>query len=580
MKTLKQVNYIFNTKQKFQFLLIFILIWVGALLELLGVGAILPLITVVLDPNIIHKNRYCILVADIFHIETAGEFVILISMGLCIVYIVKNIFLIISKNIQLAYSSEMQQSISVRLMDFYLNQNYLYHVSHNVAELQRNVGGDVGRFFATINLAVNLLVECLTSFLLIITLCVIDFMTTIVIVGILLVAVVTFFVIYKKLQVQYGVTVRRTGAEQGKWLLQSFAGIKEIKVMNKESFFLNNYKRALHESNRATKNATLLSAVPKNIMETICICSLLTATSIRIMQGVELEQMVVTLSAFALAAIRMLPSFNRITEYLGKILFNKASVENVFKDLKEAERMGTEKKEKEADIAKLKLEKEITVQNLEFVYPKTDKKIFDKASISIKKNKSVAFVGSSGAGKTTLADIIIGLLEPKAGKVLVDGKDVFTHLDEWHETIGYIPQMIYLMDDTICANIVFGVSQDEVNERQVWEALERAELAEFVRGLPDGIYTKIGDRGVRLSGGQRQRIGIARALYREPEVLILDEATSALDNETETAVMESIENLHGKTTLIIIAHRLTTIRNCDEVYEVGDGKISLKEKEE
>lgn len=211
-----------------------------------------------------------------------------------------------------------------------------------------------------------------------------------------------------------------------------------------------------------------------------------------------------------------------------------------------------------------------------FRYPETENKIFDNASLSIQKNKSVAFIGSSGAGKTTLVDIIIGLLEPEAGDVKVDGVSVFNHLDAWHKAIGYIPQMIYLMDDTIRANVVFGVTDDEIDDEKVWKALERAELADYVRGLKDGIYTEVGDRGVRLSGGQRQRIGIARALYNEPDVLILDEATSALDNETESAVMESIEHLQGQTTLIIIAHRLTTIQNCDEVYEIENGAINRK----
>ena len=261
-------------------------------------------------------------------------------------------------------------------------------------------------------------------------------------------------------------------------------------------------------------------------------------------------------------------------------MYNKASVDNVFRDLKEAEELGKRELLQQHDIAKLSLNNEIRVSNLWFTYPNTTKKIFSDASVVIKKNKSVAFVGSSGAGKTTLADIIIGLLKPEKGQVFVDNLDVFTHLDAWHKSIGYIPQMIYLMDDTIRANVVFGLKEEEIDDEKVWKALERAELASFIQELENGIYTKVGDRGVRLSGGQRQRIGIARALYMEPEVLILDEATSALDNETEAAVMESIESLQGQTTMIIIAHRLTTIQNCDEIYEVDQGKITLKSSTE
>lgn len=578
MQTLKQINYIFDKKQKIQCVGILILVLIGSVFELLGVSAILPLITVVLDPDIIYENEYCRIIADVFHIQNSGEFVILISIGLCIIYIVKNAYLIISRNIQMLFSYNIQKQLSLRLMDFYLHQNYLFHVAHNVAELQRNIGNDVTCFFTTVTMSMNLLVEAATCVLLVAFLFVQDVRTTIIIVGVLLIATLIFLKIYKKLQVKYGKIARNTNSVKIKWLIQAFAGIKEIKVMNREEFFLRNYREALIESNKAGRRSKILSTIPKNIMETICICSLLFAVCLRIVQGVDFSELVTTLSVFALAAIRMLPSFNRITEYLGSVLYNKASVDNVFADLKEAEQQEQVLNLQDKSIERLRLNKEITVRNLTFTYPNTDKKIFDNASITIGKNKSVAFVGSSGAGKTTLADIIIGVLEPQSGEVAVDGVDVFTHLEAWHKTIGYIPQMIYLMDDTICANIVFGLAEDEIDEAKVWKALEKAELAEFVRSLPEGINTEIGDRGVRLSGGQRQRIGIARALYREPEVLILDEATSALDNETETAVMQSIENLHGETTLIIIAHRLTTIRNCDEVYEVGNGEIRLKKE--
>lgn len=578
MQTLRQINYIFDKKQKIQCIGIFILVLIGSVFELLGVSAILPLISVVLEPDIIYENEYCKIVAELFHIQNSGEFVILISVGLCIIYAVKNAYLIISRNIQMLFSYDIQKKLSLRLMDFYLHEKYLFHVEHNVAELQRNIGNDVTSFFTTVTMSMNLLVEGATCVLLVIFLFIQDVYTTIIIVGILLTATVIFLLIYKRLQVNYGKIARETTSVKVKWLIQAFAGIKEIKVMNKEEFFLKNFQEAVIESNRAGRKSKILSTIPKNIMETICICSLLFAVCLRIVQGVDFNDLVTTLSVFALAAIRMLPSFNRITEYLGSVLYNKASVDNVFEDLKEAEQQEQVLELQDKSIERLKLNKEIAVYNLTFSYPNTDKKIFDHASIIIEKNKSVAFVGSSGAGKTTLADIIIGVLEPQEGEVTVDGIDVFTHLEAWHKTIGYIPQMIYLMDDTIGANIVFGLSGDEIDETKIWKALERAELADFVRSLPEGIHTEIGDRGVKLSGGQRQRIGIARALYREPEVLILDEATSALDNETETAVMQSIESLHGEITLIIIAHRLTTISNCDEVYEVGNAGIHLKEK--
>ena len=578
MNILKKINYIFDRKQKIKLIVLLFMILVGSLLELLGVSAILPLIDVAIKPEIIEENQIYRMVADSFNLVTANDFILFFSLILALLYIIKNLYLIYYKNYQFKFTYNLSRSLSLRLMNCYLQQDYLFHVAHNVAELQRNITTDVRQFVSTVSTVINLVVEACTCVLLVTLLLIADFTTTILVMVLLSISLLFYWGMSKKLQLKYGVEAREAEAILNKWLLQAFGGIKEIKVMNREQFFLDNYDNAYQKNIFANKKYNLVSLVPKYIMETILICTLLLAMSIRILQGADIKEFVSVLSVFGISAIRMLPSFNRITEYISTIMFNKSGVDNVFKDMKEIEKLEKKNLLQNRDIKKLNLERNIKVRDLAFAYPNTCKNIFDGASLTIEKNTSIAFVGSSGAGKTTLADIIIGVLEPKAGQVLVDGKDVFRHLDAWHKTIGYIPQMIYLMDDTLRANIVFGVREEEIDDNQVWKALERAELADFVKELPDGIYTKIGDRGVRLSGGQRQRVGIARALYAEPDVLILDEATSALDNETEASVMESIESLHGQTTLIIIAHRLSTIQNCDEIYSVENGKIIPQKK--
>lgn len=578
MNILKKINYIFDRKQKIKLIVLLFMILVGSLLELLGVSAILPLIDVAIKPEIIEENQIYRMVADSFNLVTANDFILFFSLILALLYIIKNLYLIYYKNYQFKFTYNLSRSLSLRLMNCYLQQDYLFHVAHNVAELQRNITTDVRQFVSTVSTVINLVVEACTCVLLVTLLLIADFTTTILIMVLLSISLLFYWGMSKKLQLKYGVEARGAEAILNKWLLQAFGGIKEIKVMNREQFFLDNYDNAYQKNISANKKYNLVSLVPKYIMETILICTLLLAMSIRILQGADIKEFVSVLSVLGISAIRMLPSFNRITEYISTIMFNKSGVDNVFKDMKEIEKLEKKNLLQNRDIKKLNLERNIKVRDLAFAYPNTCKNIFDGASLTIEKNTSIAFVGSSGAGKTTLADIIIGVLEPKAGQVLVDGKDVFRHLDAWHKTIGYIPQMIYLMDDTLRANIVFGVREEEIDDNQVWKALERAELADFVKELPDGIYTKIGDRGVRLSGGQRQRVGIARALYAEPDVLILDEATSALDNETEASVMESIESLHGQTTLIIIAHRLSTIQNCDEIYSVENGKIIPQKK--
>ena len=265
---------------------------------------------------------------------------------------------------------------------------------------------------------------------------------------------------------------------------------------------------------------------------------------------------------------------------MSAMMFNRPAIDVLYDDLTEIERLhkktGNENKKAEPIV----IQNGISAKKITFRYPNADKSVLENLDLEIKNNTSVALIGASGAGKSTLADVILGVLEPQRGGIFVDGKDIREDMEAWHASIGYIPQAIYLMDDTIRSNIAFGVEKDEINETMLWKALREAQLEAFVKSLPDGLDTVIGDRGVKLSGGQRQRIGIARALYGDPQVLILDEATSALDNDTEKEVMNAIDSLHGTRTLIVIAHRLTTIRKCDKIYEVGNGTVMLRNKEE
>ena len=317
--------------------------------------------------------------------------------------------------------------------------------------------------------------------------------------------------------------------------------------------------------------------IPKPVIETLCICGLLGAIAIKFWwRGANITYFVPIISVFAVAAFRLLPSFNRITEYIGNIMYEKSAINSVYADLKEVDELNAMKKEADGEQRAITFDRAIDIQNLSFAYPGTDKYVLKNLNLCIEKKSSVAFIGQSGAGKTTLADIIMGLLEPSEGNVYVDGNSIYDNLRGWHKVIGYIPQTIYLMDDTIRNNIAFGLEKDEIDEKKLEHAVEQAQLTELIAGLEEGLDTQIGEMGIRLSGGQRQRIGIARALYHNPEILVLDEATSALDNETEKAVMDAIEALHGKMTLIIIAHRLSTIKNCDYVYEIGNGNAERK----
>ena len=286
------------------------------------------------------------------------------------------------------------------------------------------------------------------------------------------------------------------------------------------------------------------------------------------------------LSAFAIAAFRLMPSIGKLNAYINSINYCKPSLNLIYDDLKAIEDCKGEDAYRPDKDENASFEEAINVNDVVYRYPDSDENVINNVSMNIKKGTTVAFIGSSGAGKTTLADIILGLLVPDKGDICVDEWSIRDNPNKWHSMLGYIPQTIYLTDDSIRRNIAFGVNEADIDDEAVNRAIEEAQLSEFVKTLPEGVNTFVGDRGVRLSGGQRQRIGIARALYRNPQILVLDEATSALDNETETAVMEAIDNLHGNKTMIIIAHRLTTIRNADVIYEVAAGQVSKKTKAE
>ncbi len=484
-------------------------------------------------------------------------------------------------SLQYRFVFNNQQRLSVRMMKSYMQQDYLFHISKNVAEFQRNIINDINGFFTVALNALQFLAEFSVSVVLVIFLLVQDWVSTVAVATLLFLFMGVFTIFFRKVLVKIGEESRQANVQVTKWLFQAFSGIKEIKVANRETFFIANYDRSYKDCARAQRQQSVLTYLPKPVMETVCICSLMLAMIIKItVLKSDIASFVTTLSVFAVAAFRMLPSFNKITGYISGMMFNKPAIDAVYKDLMEIEQLMVQKTEEQIDTQKVSLTTAIELKNVSFRYPESDRWILKEANLGIKKNTSVAFIGASGAGKTTAADLILGILQPEEGIITINGTEIKKCMASWHEAIGYIPQTIYLMDDSIRANVAFGIPDSEIDDAAIEKALREAQLDQFVHTLPDGVNTMIGDRGVKLSGGQRQRIGIARALYRNPSVLVLDEATSALDNDTEKEVMEAIDGLHGTRTLIVIAHRLSTIRKCDKIYEVGNGGFIERNKEE
>lgn len=573
MDILKKIGYIFNKKQKFKLAVLLVMITLGSLMELVGVAAVIPFINIVMAPETVNTNQYLNYFYVLFQFQNADEFLIGMAIFLIGVYVVKNLYLIGMNAIQYKFIFNSQKRLSCRLLSCYASQPYTFFLDHNTADLIRNVGQDTDNFFEAVSEVLRLIMEIFVCFLLATFLLITDIFITVTLVVLLgLIGGSLLKGIKNNLEKQ-GIRKRESHGGRNKWVMQTFGGIKEVKVLEKESFFLEQYEKQYNIYIAAQKKYRVLSYIPKPIMETLCIGGLLLMVAIKLANGADATYFVSTLSVFAIAAFRLLPSFNRMAESASRIMFDKSSVDAIYEDLLLINDLEKKYIIQKRDDQKMEFHNKIQVKNLCFHYPNVEANVLQDVNFEIKRNQSVALIGASGAGKTTMADIILGILKPEKGSIYVDDQDIYQDMYKWHNMLGYIPQTIFLMDDTIRNNIVLGIPKNEIDEKRVREVLVEAQLKEFVDTLEEGLDTYVGESGVRLSGGQRQRIGIARALYRNPEVLILDEATSALDNDTETAVMEAINSLAGKKTLIIIAHRLSTIENCDVVYEVKDKKV-------
>lgn len=576
---LKKLGYIFDKRDKWKIAALLLVVVVGSFLELLGVTIFMPFINVIQKPQTIHETWYLQRVYDLFGFRSAKGFMVGLSVCIIVIYIVKNVYLIVEKSYIYRFSYNMQMKLSTRLLDTYMKEPYTFHLNKNIATLQRSLQEDTSKFMQVILYSLELVAELAVCFVMMVYLLTVSKSITIIVLGLLVVCVGSFLLFTKKYSRRLGQDNQGYQGKIFQWMNQALGGIKEIKILERETFFTDEYYKYYAKYARGLRIARTISIIPKYVVEAVAISGLLVAIIVKLLFGeADMVYFVPQLTVFAVAAFRLMPSVGRINEHATNTLYALPSVDLVYHDLTEiADYVAKQDHEVKEE---WNLQKGIEVQHVTYYYPDTDEPVIDDASLFIEKGKTVAFIGASGAGKTTMVDVILGLLTPQKGAVMADQINVHEKPKTFHAQIGYIPQVIYLSDDTIRNNIAFGVKEKDIDEQAVRRAMEKAQLTEFIDSLPYGLDTIVGDRGVRLSGGQRQRIGIARALYHDPEILVLDEATSALDNDTEAAVMEAIENLQGMKTMIIIAHRLTTIRNVDVIYEVADGRVQEKSKAE
>ena len=577
----QKLNYIFDKKQKGSFVVLAVMILIGGVFETLGVSMLIPAVNAIMQPDLVREKieKFPALshfLTQDLQLNTDAKLLCALFGFLIGLYVVKNLYLLLLAYKQNRFIARARNDMISRVMREFLNRPYEEYLGADIPTVFRITDGDIPHTFSLVLALLQLMTECVVSLFLVIYLIRVNWQMTLLLM--LVLALLTLWnarVLKKKLNA-IGKRNQDIQSRIAKWRIQSIYGLKDVKVLNRQDFFIRNY----YESGKvgaelATKYA-VLNNLPHLVIETIFMATILGFMMALLTSGQNLTAFLPQLMAFGVAAIRVMPSANRINTYMTEIAYEQPSLDFVYENLTDAMKTNKKMAAERAKVAggALHLEKEIRLEGITFRYPDGDRNIFTDASMVIPKGKSVGIKGASGAGKSTIVDILLGLLHVQKGEITCDGANIFSNYESWLSQIGYIPQSIYLIDESIRDNIAFGIDEREIDDVRIREVAAEAQLLEFIDSLPEGLDTKIGDRGVRLSGGQRQRIGIARALYHNPEILVFDEATSALDNETEAALMGAINSFHGRKTMIIIAHRLNTIENCDLIYEVKGEKIT------
>lgn len=577
LEILKKLRLLLDGKQKRAMGGLVVMMIIGAFLQTAGVGLLVQVVSVVIDPQAMEKSALVRAFYDFLGCRDFQQFSVTVMVLLIVVFVVKNLFLFLQQKLMLAFVYTNQFRTSERMMRNYLRRGYEFFLNADTAVVQRSITSDVNNMYALILALLQLFSDgvmtlfvagyCLMS----------NGIMTILLAVVLLILMVLIKKVLEPVVYRAGEDNRNYYSSLFKWISQTVQGIKEVKIHCREQYFVDEYCKCGRGYVSAVQRYSLYNNMPKLFIETACIAVMVGYMIALTAAGTSTENMLEMLSTLGAAAFVLLPAVNRINNQILAITYCKPPFMGVSDNLQEEIRDNKVDMSFAADVEeKLPLERAVELRDIVYAYPNTDRLIFDHADLTIPKGSSVGIVGTSGAGKSTIVDILLGLLEVKSGRIYADGREVKTEYRRFLKNIGYIPQMIFMLDDTIRRNVAFGIPEEKIDEARVWEVLREARLDEFVRTLPEGLDTGIGERGIRLSGGQRQRIGIARALYHDPEILILDEATSALDNDTEAAIMESINRLHGRKTLVIIAHRLQTIEKCDLVYRVEDGKAVIE----
>lgn len=563
--------YLLNNSQKKQLIYLFFLLLIGMFFEVLGIGILIPILSLLMDSNI--GNKYPNLLPFLKMIGSPSQFKLVIygMSFLVIIYLSKTFFLMYLSWKQSSFSANLSASISEKLYYGYLMQPYIFHLNRNSAFLINNISGEVVQFSAITQSALIFIVELSAIIGVFIMLIFIEPIGALSVTIILALLIVIFYKLFKSKLSNWGKSRLYHASMMSKLLSQGLGAVKDVIVLSRSHFFLDVFSEHNLKHARIQSKVNTLNLAPRLYLELFAVIGLSILIILMALQHKPLENLIPTIAVFVAAAFRMIPSGNRIMASIQQIQYIDSSLDRLYKDFLLLSKSVYPNFNQKNQII---LNNEIDIFDLSYAYPDTLKNAVNKINLKVKKGETIGLIGPSGSGKSTTVDLILGLLNSDSGKILIDGIDINSNINSWRSQIGYVSQSIYLIDDTLINNIAFGLQNDQINIEKINTAIKYAQLEEFIEGLPLKLNTIVGERGVRLSGGQRQRIGIARAMYNNPPILILDEATSALDNETEKAFMDSIQMLKADKTIIIIAHRLTTVEKCDRIYKIVDGEIT------
>ncbi len=570
-KSLTKIFDLLNAKEKSNAYLLFGLMILGSVLEIFSLGLLPGFIAVVSKPEIIEKYIWMKNILSNLNITSKKQLILYGSIMLIFIFVLKNLFAGYLINKRIKYVSGIQIRLTSDLLRLYFNAPYTFHLNRNTADFLSKLSDEVRIMITSVLLPfIVLMMDILFTVSTLILLILVEPVISISAFVIFGLAGSGYWYAVRKKSINYGSQLTFIRTEMNKRILEGFGGLKDARVLNREKYFINTAHESFNKTTEATMHQQIVSNMSRPVIETIAILGMLSIVIVVVLQGREMASVLSVLALFAIAAVRLLPTVNQIITGFTGIRSNIFTVDPVYSDIKILE--------KEENILHdktniLPFNNSISIDGIYYTYPMIEQPSIKGISFQIKKGEAIGVVGSSGAGKTTLVDILLGLLKPQNGKIEVDGTDIFNDIRAWQKNIGYIPQSIFLSDNTIKRNIAFGINDEEIDETKLKEAIQAAQLESLISELPLELETEIGERGIRLSGGQRQRIGIARALYHNPQILIMDEATSALDNITEKYVVDAIERLKGDRTIITIAHRLSTVKNCDCLYLMKSGKI-------